>query len=86
MPNYHIEITSGARKEIQKLDKPTIKKFDKAIVNLQNNPFQNTTEKLTKHPDADYRYRIGNWRILFTIINDVIYIVHIWPRGKNYKK
>ena len=86
MPKYNIEITSSARKEIRRLDKPTLRKFDKAIQKFQDDPFIGNTEKLVNHPEAEYRHRIGNWRILFSIVANTIYIMHVWHRGKDYKK
>ncbi|MBU0569607.1 type II toxin-antitoxin system RelE/ParE family toxin [Patescibacteria group bacterium] len=86
MPKYNIQITSSARKEIRRLDKPTLKKLDKAIRRLQEDPFFSNTEKLTNHPEAEYRHRIGDWRILFTIIDDIVYVMHVWHRGGDYKK
>ena len=84
---YEIEISETALKELAKLDKPTLKKFDKAVIKLRNDPFQSKTEKLVNHPQASYRHRIGNWRILFDILpNQIIRIIHIWSRGKDYKK
>lgn len=85
---YHIAVSSTARKDLQNSDKPTQKKVDKALLLLGINPFRPNTQRLTNHPDADYRYRIGNYRILFDIDqeNQKLFIHHIWPRGKDYKK
>ena len=85
--NYSVLISEKAQKEIRHLDLPTRKKVDKAILTFYETPFDNHTEKLTNHPEAGYRHRIGNYRILFDVLpENVIYIIHIWPRGKNYKK
>lgn len=86
-PIYHVFFTKTSHKQYQKLDKLTQKKVDKAILRLQESPNQPNTERLVGHPEAGYRYRIGNYRMLFDIYPDnEIYILHIWPRGKDYKK
>lgn len=85
--SYKIEITDTALRELKRIDKPTRKKFDKSIHVLRDDPFRTNTEKLTNYPEAEFRHRIGNWRILFDLLPDnIIRIVHIWPRGKNYNK
>jgi len=87
MTLYHVLISKTAQKEILRLDPLIKKKVDKAILKFYENPFQTHTEKLVGHPEAKYRHRIGNWRILFDLLPDnIIHIVHIWPRGKDYKK
>ncbi len=86
-PAYRVFISKTAQKEIKHLDPNTKKKVDRAILAFYENPFMSNTEKLIDHPEAEYRHRIGNWRILFDLLTEnTIHIVHIWPRGKNYKK
>ena len=41
---------------------------------------------LTKPADAQYRFRIGNYRVLFDIENDVIVILLVQHRKDVYKK
>jgi len=41
-------------------------------------------EHLTKDAEAPYRFRIGNWRIKFSIENSVIAVKQIGPRDKIY--
>lgn len=84
---YLVEITDTAYKELKRLDKPTRRKFDKAITYLTDEPFRTKTEKLVNHPAASFRHRIGDYRILFNLLpENIIQIVHIWHRGKDYKK
>lgn len=35
--------------------------------------------------DMYYRYRIGDFRILFSVCDDTLYIIDIGPRGDIYK-
>jgi mRNA-degrading endonuclease RelE of RelBE toxin-antitoxin system len=87
MKPYTVLISKTAQKEICRLDKTTVKKVDKALLQFEKNPFLSKTEKLVNYPEADYRHRIGNWRILFDLLpGNIIHILHIWHRGKDYKK
>ncbi len=84
---YRVRIAKTAGKEIERLHLPTKKKVDKAILKFSTNPFDNNTVRLVGHPEAQFRHRIGDWRILFDLAGeDTIYITHVWPRGKDYKK
>ena len=42
--------------------------------------------KKLKGLENDYRLRVGNLRVLFTLENDIIIIDEIGPRGQIYKK
>ncbi len=42
-------------------------------------------ERLTDFKDADFRFRIGEYRILFDVINDSIFILKIKNRKDSYK-
>lgn len=87
MPSYTIFFTPSALKEFKKLDTTIRKKINKALLAILENPFASHVDKLVNHPDAQYRRRVGDWRILFnTESGQRIIIIHIWPRGKDYKK
>lgn len=84
---YQVFFTEISEKEFSRLDKIVQRKVTKAVAQLEIDPFAPNVSKLTNHPEATYRKRIGDWRILFNIYPDnIIYIVRIWPRGKEYKK
>ncbi|HUD06846.1 MAG TPA: type II toxin-antitoxin system RelE/ParE family toxin, partial [Candidatus Saccharimonadales bacterium] len=50
----------------------------------QENPIS-FAEPLTKPTDAQYRYRIGNYRILFDVDGDKIIVLLIRHRKEAYK-
>lgn len=86
MRNYRIQIASTAIKDIKHLNKQVLRKFDKAVSQLSANPFHTNTKKLTDFPYGDYRYRIGNYRIIFDIYGKTILITRVLHRKKVYKK
>ena len=84
---YRVFFTKTSYNEYQNLDKQTQKKVSRAIKRLKKSPNQPNTERLVNFPQAGYRYRIGNYRLLFDIYPEqTIYILHIWHRGRDYKK
>ena len=42
-------------------------------------------ERLTDYKDADFRFRIGEYRIMFDVINNSIFILSIRNRKEAYR-
>ena len=66
MTNLNIVFTKNARDDIRKLDKQVAARIRKKLVGLAaaRQPLH-TAVRLTKPADAQYRWRIGNYRVLF---------------------
>lgn len=75
-----IEYKKKAVKYINSADKPTKKRLKEAIEKI---PFGDI-KKLSGF-ESEYRLRVGDLRILFTVENDIITINDIKPRGQAYK-
>jgi mRNA interferase RelE/StbE len=72
---YTILVERYAQKQIMKLDKKYIPIIKAAIANLADNPRPNGYKKL-KGEDA-YRIRIGDYRIIYEIDDEIILITVI---------
>ncbi len=85
MAKYKIEFKKSAAKELNKLDSKVIKRIISKIKSLENNPRPEYCVKLTS--EERYRIRIGNYRILYEIIDDllIIYIIKVAHRKDGYK-
>lgn len=76
-----IEFAKNAIKHIKELDKPTKARILNAIEKL---PIGDV-KKLQGY-QIDYRLRIGDLRVLFSMENDIIIIKDVLPRGQAYKR
>lgn len=76
-----IEYKKKAVKYINSADKPTKKRLKEAIEKL---PFGDISK--LKGFENEYRLRVRDLRVLFTIENDIITINNILPRGQVYKR
>lgn len=65
MKMYSVIYSTKASKALRQLDKPTLKRIKKAIGELAQNPLKPGTVKLTNFGKADYRFRVGNYRIMY---------------------
>ena len=86
MDTYKIEWKSSAIKELQKLPRPMISKIVSAVDNLSSNPFPQGVRKLVGTEDT-YRIRIGDYRVLYNIIENrlVIEIIRVRHRKDAYR-
>jgi len=69
-----------AQKAIERLDIPTKQRIRKGINNLP----AGDVKRLKGHTSL-YRLRIGDWRILFTMLASDIIVEDVLPRGDAYK-
>lgn len=86
MPGYKLVYKKPATKEIQKLP-PQIKKRLKTKLEwfiTQPNPLD-FAAPLTKPADAQYRFRVGVYRVLFDLEGKNIVILHIQHRREVYR-
>lgn len=85
MANYNIEIKKSAAKEISKLPKQELKRVVEKIKLLAENPRPDGCKKLSG--DEKYRLRVGNYRVLYRIEDDllIIYVVKVGHRKEIYK-
>lgn len=70
-----------AGKHISKMDKPTKQRIKKAIEKLP----AGDVKKLQGY-SGDYRLRVGDLRVIFSVENDIITIKDVLPRGQAYKR
>lgn len=85
MADYKIEIKKSAQKEIYSLQNNYLSKIIKKINSLSKNPRPSGCKKLSG--DEKYRVRVGSFRILYSIEDDVlvIYVVKVGHRNNVYK-
>lgn len=67
---YRILFSRRSQKAFSDLPQEDAKRIRKALDALAENPRMPGTIKLTNAPVADYRFRVGNYRILFEIDDD----------------
>jgi mRNA interferase RelE/StbE len=73
MATYRIEIKKSAQKEIQSLPQPAVKRIVSKIQDLAGNPRGPDSKKLSSQ--ERYRLRVGQYRILYEIHDDILLIV-----------
>ena len=64
---FAIYYAKTVSKDIKRIDESALYKIRKSIEGLCNFPDISNIKRLSAHPLADYRLRIGEYRILFDV-------------------
>lgn len=75
--------TRTAVKDIKKLDSVAKKRIEKRLEVLANNPLK-YAKKLSDKKLGSYRWRVGNYRIIFDLDKNKIVILRIAHRREVY--
>ena len=87
---YSVDIRKKAQKAIKKFDAPIRKRIvdwiENNLVDCEDPRFHGSN--LVNHPEGNWRYRVGNYRIIADIQDEkiVIIIVDVDKRNDVYKK
>jgi len=79
----YISFQDSALKDLRKIDKHETKKILQTIDKLKNYPNVPNIKRLVNHYPP-YRFRVGNYRILFDIEEENIFISYIKHRKEAY--
>ncbi|MCL4377149.1 MAG: type II toxin-antitoxin system RelE/ParE family toxin [Actinobacteria bacterium] len=82
--SYKLLYTKTAYNDIKKLDRIAKKRIGKKIEEYSKDPLLNS-KKLTNSTIGTYRWRIGNYRVVFDLDNKNIVILRVGHRREIYK-
>ncbi|MBM4064984.1 MAG: type II toxin-antitoxin system RelE/ParE family toxin [Planctomycetes bacterium] len=83
--NYKLTYTPRAERDIKKLDPAAKNRIGKALLKLQANPLL-YSDKLRDPSIGTYRFRIGDYRVIFDIEGNDIVVLRIGHRKEIYKR
>ena len=85
MGKYKIEVKKSAEKELRKIPQKELTKIIQLIGSLADEPYPSGCQKLTNQ--EKYRIRIGNYRVLYNIENDIltVFVVKVGHRKEIYR-
>jgi len=73
MSSYKIKFSKGAVKDIRKLPKTTVERILYKVFSLATNPTPPGCRKIAGMENL-WRVRVGNYRILYTVEDDILLI------------
>ena len=83
--NYNLVYTRRAEKDIKKLDSSIKGRIGNALLKLQDNPLL-YSEKLSDPALGTYKFRIGDYRVIFDIEGNDVVILRVGHRREIYKR
>lgn len=84
---YQVLLTSKARKQLRNFDRPLRKRMDIVLLALSQNPRPIGVKKLTDVKPDTFRVRIGDYRIIYHILDDklIVEVIEIGGRKDIYR-
>ena len=82
---YNLVYTNRAAKDIQKFPLEIKKRIGKALLRYQQEPLR-YSETLRNPNLGTYRFRIGDYRVIFDIEDNEIVVLRVGHRRDIYKK
>jgi len=82
---YNIVYTSRSIKDIDNLEKDIKKRLGRTLLRYEKDPLK-YAGKLTNSNLGTYRFRIGDYRVIFDIIDTDIVVLRVGHRKDIYKK
>lgn len=87
---YRIELTPAAEKSLAKVAKNNrvlLRKIDQVLLSLTDSPVPANSKQLVGEDPPLYRIRVGDYRILYQIEDEVlvILVVHVGHRKDVYR-
>ncbi len=82
---YRLVYTRRAVKDIEKLDRNVRQRIGKTLLRYANDPVE-YAEKLTDPALGSYRFRIGDYRVIFDLEGLDIVVLRVGHRRELYKR
>ena len=82
--SFKLVYTRRAAKDIQKLDAPTKNRIGKALLKFKDAPLD-YADKLTNLLIGSYRFRVGDYRIVFDLYGNDIVVLRVGHRREIYR-
>ena len=82
---YRIIFTNRAIKDLDKIDDSTKDRIGKKLIEYSIDPLSHA-RKLSDPIIGQYRFRVGDYRIVFDIEDGTIIVLRVGHRKKIYKK
>lgn len=83
---YTVIVERQAEKTLRRLPKEILLRVDRLLLSLADEPRPIGCKKLRGY-ESLYRLRVGDWRIIYSVVNDelAVLVIEIAPRGEVYR-
>ena len=82
---YRLTYTERAIKDIHKIEPNIKERIGKTLLRYVGDPLKHA-EKLTDSKLGEYRFRIGDYRVIFDLVGDEVVVLRVGHRKDIYRK
>jgi len=84
---FRLFLSPQAEKDLKRLERSILGRIDRALLLLSKNPHPAGTKTLQDKRLAQFRIRVGDYRVLYDVYpkDNIIYILRIGHRKNIYK-
>ena len=82
---FNLVYTQRAIRDVRKLETPTKRRIGKALLRFEADPLK-YAEKITDPKLGSYRFRIGDYRVVFDLEENDIVILRVGHRKDIYRR
>ena len=82
---FNLVYTKRAIRDVRKMEAPTKLHIGKALLRFQKDPLK-YSEKISDPKLGSYRFRIGDYRVIFELEGEDIVILRVGHRRDIYKR
>ena len=84
---YTVQVAQRAAKALRRMDRATRERIQDRLLQLAKDPFDGRVSKRLKGMVGMRSSRVGDWRILYTVVVDkvVVLVTAVRPRGSAYR-
>jgi mRNA interferase RelE/StbE len=83
--SYRLVYTHRAAKDVQGIESKMKERLGKTLLRYANDPLRYAT-KLTDPVTGTYRFRVGDYRVIFDLEGDEIVVLRVGHRKQIYKR
>jgi len=83
---FRLNYTRRAQDDIQRLDKVTKRRLAESLVRFQSSPLHYSTKLVKSKVPGEYRFRVGNYRVLFRLEGRVVQVMRVAHRSEVYER
>ncbi len=82
---YRLVYTQRAVRDIEKLDQKIKDRLDKTLLRYEKDPLRHA-ERLSHSDMGSYRFRVGDYRVVFDLQGEEIVILRVGHRREIYRR
>jgi len=82
---FEVSFSNKAARELKKLDKQVQKRIIEKLIQYANSENLTEAKRLTNPLLGEWRYRIGDYRVIFDLVDNEILVLKVAHRSEVYE-